>query len=488
MENKTRLSNSLEDNYNTLVNTFKNCNDIIFRDLLIGNNNEGAILVYIESIVDIKVINESIISPIMTFNNESNTIATNNIIDYIKKQIIRIGSIKETDIINDLVYELLLGNSVLIINNSCNCLIISSAENKGRSIEDSTSEGVLRGPKVGFTEILQTNIALIRQRLKSPNLKIEKYIIGNLTKTEVLILYMENIVNSSVLVELKKRLEAINTETILASSYIEECIEDTPNSIFPNIKHTERPDKVVADILEGRIAIMVSGTPSILVVPTLGMQFLQSSEDYYERNIYTDFIRIIRFIFFCIALLLPGLYVAVTTFHQELIPTLLLIRIGNARVGIPFPTWLEVLILSISFEGLREAGLRLPKGVGQSVSIVGALVIGDAAVKAGIVSPLTVIIVALTGIASFSIPSYNLGLGIRVLQFVILICGSILGLFGITVITVILLVHVLSLSSFGIPYMAPIAPFKIKNMKDTFFRRSWKYANKNRKNTDTSTK
>jgi len=484
MENKTKLSNLLEDNYNTLVNTFKNCNDIIFRDLLIGNTNEAAILVYIESIVDIKVINESIIAPIMTFINESNTIANNNnIVDYIKKQIIRIGSVKETDNINDLVYELLLGNSVLIINNSCNCLIISSAENKGRSVEESTSESVIRGPKASFTETLQTNIALVRQRLKSADLKIEKYIIGNVTKTEVLIIYVENIVNSLVLTELKKRLEAINIDSILESSYIEEFIEDTPSSIFPQIKHTERPDKVVADILEGRIAIMVAGTPVTLIVPTLGMQFLQSSEDYYERHIYTDFIRLIRLIFFFTALLLPGLYVAITSFHQELIPTLLLVRIGSARVGIPFPTWLEVIILTISFEALREAGLRLPKGVGQSVSIVGALVIGDAAVKAGIVSPLTVIIVALTGIASFSIPSYNLGLGIRVLQFVVIICGSILGLFGITVVTIILLLHVLSLTSFGIPYMAPIAPFKIKNMKDAFFRKSWKKINEKHKST-----
>jgi spore germination protein KA len=483
MLNQKKLSNSLNDNYNNLIDIFKNCTDIIYRDLLIGKNNETAILVYIESITDTKIINQNIISPIMTFSNESTNIITDdNILEYIKKQIIRIGSVKESDDFNDVVYKLLLGNSVLIINNSDNCLIISSVESKDRAIEDSISEGVLRGPKVGFTEILQTNIGLIRQKIKSSDLKIEKYILGNITKTEVLIIYIENIVNSSVLVELKKRLEAINIDSILESSYIEELIEDTPNSFFPQIKHTERPDKVVADIIEGRIAIMVDGTPVTLIVPTLGMQFLQSSEDYYERHIYTNFIRLIRLIFFFIALLLPGLYVAATTFHQELIPTLLLIRIGSSRVGIPFPTWLEVIILDIAFEGLREAGLRLPKGVGQSVTIVGALVIGDAAVKAGIVSPLTVIIVALTGIASFSIPSYDFGLGTRLLHFLLIICGGILGLYGITILMIILLVHVLSLNSFGIPYMAPIAPFKLKDMKDAFFKKSWKSINEKHKN------
>lgn len=470
-----QISTSLKDNNNNLHDIFKNCIDVVYRELTINSIKQDVLIVYIESIADSKVVNENIISPIMDREKVSNiSIESENIITYIKKEIIRIGSIKEIYNFNDLSNSLLSGNSILIIDGCCTCISISTTEDNGRAVEDPSNEAVLRGPKEGFTETLQTNLALIRHRIKSPNLKIEKYILGKVTQTDVAIVYVENIVNDKVLIELRRRLEAIDIDGVLESSYIEEFIEDDYNTVFPLIRHTERPDKASADILEGKVVIIVDNTPVVLIVPSLGIQFLQSSDDYYERHQYTDFVRMIRLLFFFIGLLLPGLYISATTFHQELIPTTLLIRIGVSREGIPFPTWVEVLILDISFEGLREAGLRLPKSVGQSVSIVGALVIGDAAVKAGIVSPLTVIIVALTGIASFSIPAYNIGLGVRLLRFVITFAATILGLFGVTVVMIILLVHVLSLYSFGIPYMSPIAPFKLKDMKDTFIRVSWK--------------
>jgi spore germination protein KA len=469
------LSCHLTENYDYLKNTFKNCSDIVFRELSVGKTQRRAILVYIKSITEITTIIENVITPII--NSEDDLIdasSENGIPRYIKRKILGILDYSEKTKLEDIIYELVVGNSAFILEGSQSCLIFSTQGGKSRNVEDSSSESVLRGPRDGFTEVIETNMGLIRHRIKTPQLKFEKSIIGKITKTQVIITYIDNVVNKDVLIELKKRLSTIDIDSILESSYIEELIEDHPNSLFPQIEHTERPDKVAADILEGRIGILVDGTPFALLVPSLAVQLIQSSDDYYERSIYTYMVRGIRTFFLVVGLLAPGIYVAVTTFNQELIPTPLLISIGAARQGIPFPTVLEVIILEISLETLREAGMRLPSSVGQSVSFIGALVIGDAAVRARIVSPATVIVVAITGVASFSTPSYSVGLGIRMLRFIIIGAAGFMGLYGIAIVMILIIVHILSLNSFGIPYFSPIAPLKWKDMKDVFKRASWR--------------
>ncbi|HEY8875848.1 MAG TPA: spore germination protein, partial [Desulfosporosinus sp.] len=260
---------------------------------------------------------------------------------------------------------------------------------------------------------------------------------------------------------------------VLESAYIEEMIEDEPFSVFPQIDHSEKPDKIAAAIVQGQVAIFTDGTPFVLIVPTMMTQFLQSSEDYYERSIYATSIRLVRFVFLTLALLLPALYIAITTFHRGLLPTPLLISITAAREGAPFPTVIEVLTMEVTFEALREAGLRLPKPVGQAVSIVGGLVIGEAAVQASMVSPVTVIIVALTGIASFGIPSYSFALAIRILRFGMITLASTLGLYGVLLGVLVMSAHLVSLRSFGVPYLAPFAPFNLKDMKDSLIRLPW---------------
>ena len=286
----------------------------------------------------------------------------------------------------------------------------------------------------------------------------------------MVITYIEGIAPDSVLDEVRQRVKRIQIDGVLESAFIEEFIEDQPFSPFPQIQNTERPDAVCASLLEGKVAILVDNTPFVLIVPMTFWTGLQAAEDYYERSIYTTFVRWIRLILINISLFLPSLYVAITTFHPKLIPTNLLISIAAAREGIPFPAVIEALMMEFLFEGLREAGVRLPKPVGSAVSIVGALVIGQAAVQAGIISAPLVIVVATTGIASFAFPRYNLGTAYRMLRFPMLLLAGMLGLYGVAISTLAILIHLTNIRSFGIPYLSPVAPQTPRDLKDVFLR------------------
>ncbi|MDV3429294.1 MAG: spore germination protein, partial [Bacillota bacterium] len=305
-------------------------------------------------------------------------------------------------------------------------------------------------------------------RIKSPDLIFKTLKIGSRTKTSVCIVYIKGIVNPKLIDEIYKRLNRINTDAILESGYIEQFIEDAPYSIFPTVGNTEKPDTSAAKILEGRACILVDGTPFALTVPLLFIEGFQSAEDYYSRPYFASLLRILRFTCFFISTLAPATYVMLTTFHQELIPTTLLFTMAAGREGVPFPAVLEAGLMVITFEILREAGVRLPRPVGQAVSIVGALVIGEAAVTAGLVGGLLVIVVALTAVSSFVLPAFTDVEGILRMFFLIL-AGS-LGIFGVGLGILFILAHVVSLRSFGTPYFAPLAPLTVKDLKDTFIR------------------
>ena len=283
-------------------------------------------------------------------------------------------------------------------------------------------------------------------------------------------MYIKDIANNKVVEEVRKRLDRINIDSILESAYIEELIQDETYTPFPTIYHTERPDIVSANLLEGRVAILVDGTPFVLLVPALFIQFLHAPDDYYNRADITTLIRILRFIGFSIALLGPSIYIAITTFHQEMLPTPLLIGLAAQREGVPFPAFIEALMMEITFEILRESGLRLPKAIGQAVSVVGTLVIGTAAVDAGIVSAAMVIVVSITAISSFIVSSYNMSISIRMLRFPFMALAASFGLFGIIVGLIALTLHLCSIRSFGVPYMSPFAPYIQEGQKDAIFR------------------
>lgn len=372
--------------------------------------------------------------------------------------------------LHQVVWSILSGQAVIMVDGYQEALAIVIGMPPQRAVTEPTTQTIIRGPKDGFVEDIGMNMALIRKRIKNPRLKFEKQQIGRDTKTTVVVSYIQSIANDGLLKEVRERLSRIDVGAILDSGNVEEFIADKAVTPFPLVFNTERPDSICGHLMEGKIAILVEGSPFVLVVPTLLVDFFVATEDYYQPFLMASFIRMIRYISFMIAMLLPGLYVAISTFHHELMPTQLLISIQAQREGVPFPAVIEILIMELSFEVLREAGVRMPRAVGQTVSIVGALVIGQAAVEAGLVSNVLVIVVAFTAIASFVSPIYNFSVATRLLRFLVILSASILGLYGILLFLIAMVIHLVSLRSFGIPYLAPVAPFFPRDQDDVFVR------------------
>ncbi|WP_029192070.1 spore germination protein [Paenibacillus elgii] len=429
-------------------------------------------ILYIDGLVDAHVINNDILKSFMSDSEKEvdQVRAVPDTIALIKNRILAAGSLKDVHSINNLMSDLFAGNSVLLANGWNQGISISAAEWKQRGVEEPSSQTVIRGPKEGFTENISTNITLLRRKIKNPNLWIVTRIIGRVTQTDVAILYINGIANDKVVKEILQRLDSINTDSILESGYLEEFIQDKTFTPFPTMINTERPDSVAGALLEGHIAILVDGTPFVLLAPVTFFHFLQASEDYYQRFDIASFLRILRYFAFIVSMLLPSLYIAITTFHQEMLPTTLLISLVAQKEGVPFPAFVEALLMETTFEVLREAGVRMPRAIGPAISIVGALVLGQAAVQAGLVSAAMVIVVSFTAISNFVIPAFNMAVAARLIRFALMLLAATLGLFGIMSGLIAILVHMAGLRSFGIPYLSPVAPFIANNLKDVFIR------------------
>ena len=465
----SELSADLLTNEQTLKDLFINCSDFITRPIYI-NGEPKIILFYIEGLTDTKTVDFIVLKPMLFEGLPDGLNKIGNIGEIVKQQLFAHTPVKTISELKTLVDSLLKGELCVLVEGEANALVADMKAPEKRSIEEPSTEVVIRGPKDGFTETLRTNTTLLRKRIRSTRLKMEALTIGELSQTDVVIAYIEGTASETLLQEVRKRLKQIKIDGILESGYIEELIEDAPLTPFPQIQNTERPDIVTSNLLEGKVAILVDNTPFVLIVPMTFWSGLQAVEDYYERFIYTSFIRFVRYILFNIAIYLPSLYVALTTYHPKLLPTPLLISVAAARESTPFPAIIEALIMEFVFEGLREAGIRLPKAIGSAVSIVGALVIGQAAVQAGIVSAPMVIVVATTGIASFSVPRYNLGTAIRLIRFPMLILAGIFGLYGVAIGFIALTIHLVNLHSFGVPYFTPVAPQIPTDLKDVVMR------------------
>lgn len=461
---KSKLSNNLQKNIHVLQDIYKDCSDIVFRKIRIGKSHEACII-FVKGLVNVEEMDDNVLSPLMKTLEWS----PETLID----EILPISNVKQLHTYDDCVSQLSAGNQVILIENSKRGIAVFLKKTNERSIEEPMAEQVVRGPREGFIENLTVNISLLRKRVKTPRLKTLEMEIGSLTKTKVVITYIKDIAKTSLIKEVCDRLGRIKIDGVLDSHVIEELIEDNPYSPFPQMLVTERPDVVTAQLLEGRAAIFVDGSPFVLVVPTTFFSLYQSAEDYYLGYIIATMTRWLRYIFLFLSLLLPSLYVVITTYHQEMVPTALLLKIMASREEVPFPIFIEVLIMEITFEALREAGLRLPKQVGSAVSIVGALVIGESAVAAGIVSAPVVIVVALTGIASFTIPKHNVASTIRLLRFPLILIGSIFGMLGVMLGTTLIIIHLCSLRSFGEPYLSPLIPITRNELEDTMVRAPW---------------
>ena len=464
---------SLSDNLNIIKQKTGNSSDVVIREIKIGENYDmRTAIVYIEGIVDNQSIQEYILQSIMKDNNK-NEINRYNVIDLFSKDIMTIGNISPITNFDDLFGALMAGDTLILVDGVEQALSASTAGGEKRSIAESTTEMVVRGPKGAFTESLGTNTAMVRRIIKTPDLWMESIKVGRVTKTDVTFMYIHGIANNKVVNEVRERLERIDIDSILESGYIEQLIEDQTATPFPTVYNTERPDVVAGNLLEGRIAIFVDGTPFVLIAPAVFIQFFQSAEDYYARFDIATSIRLLRILMFMLSLIAPATYVAVTTFHQEMVPTTLIVAIAAQREAVPFPAFVEALLMELTFEILREAGIRLPKAIGSAVSIVGALVIGQAAVQASIVSPAMVIIVSITAIASFATPSFNMAISARLIRFLFMIGAATFGFYGIILCLLMMVVHLCSLRSFGIPYMSPFAPFTLVDNGDTILRLPW---------------
>lgn len=468
------LSNSLQLNIKKISELTGNSSDISIRTFQ-GANSLPMAIVYINGLTDTTIINDNIMNPIMT-DAEVNIAGQRTVSDsltVIKDQILTVSSTNTVSNIDDFMSALYSGDTIILAEGWNQGITASSAKWMQRGVEEPSSQSVIRGPKDGFTENISTNIALLRRRIKSPNLwKIDRKI-GRVTQTDVSVMYLKGTANDLVVNEVLQRLDRIDIDSILESGYLEEFIQDQTFTPFPTLINTERPDTVAASILEGQVAVLMDGTPFALVLPITFLKFFIASEDYYQRFDISSFLRLLRFFAFTISMILPSLYIAITTFHQEMIPTTLLISLAAQREGIPFPAFFEALLMEITFEVLREAGVRMPRAIGSAISIVGALVLGQAAVEAGLVSAAMVIVVAFTAISSFVVPAFNISIAARLIRFILMILAAALGLFGIMSGLFFLLIHMLSLRSFGVPYMTPIAPFVPSNLKDTVVRVPW---------------
>ncbi len=477
LEEKSRekviISPFLQDNLNFLKDVFKGCSDIIFREFKVGSTRLPAAAVFVDGLVNKTAIENFIIR---SLNLHARSIPPEltrpeDIFTWAKDGALNNAELKEIENMDDVMSGFLSGDTAILFEGCTRGLLIGTKGWATRGISEPDTESTIRGSREGFTETIRINTSMIRRRLRSNKLKIEARKIGKQTQTDVSVLYMDGIVNPEIVKEVHKRLDKIKeVDSILESGCIEQYIEDHPWSPFPQMQYTERPDKVVAYLLEGRVVIMIDGTPQCLIVPALFVQFLQSPEDYYERIFVGTAVRWIRYLGVFTALTLPALYIAITTYHPEMIPTPLAITIAGTREGVPFPALVEALIMEISLELLREASIRLPGAVGGTLGIVGALIVGQAAVQARLVAPVMVVVVALTAIGSFVVPSFAAAIPFRLVRFPLMIMAALLGIYGVMLGWIAVLVHMVSLKSFGFPYMAPLAPLRVSELKDVLVR------------------
>lgn len=460
------ITNLLDENMKTLRDVLGNPTDLVVRELRFDSTEKRAAIVYLSGITNEDLINDNILKTVQLHLKESDDF----ILDSIYHKVIAVTDIKKVTDFDDVCLAVLNGNSVFFLDGDSQVLVMGTSGGENRSIEEPDSETLIRGPRDGFVENIHTNLALIRRDIRDSSLRFHQHTIGRRSKQKLIISYVEEITNPTLVDEVKRRIESMDVDFVTDSSFVEQWIEDSNLSPFPQIMHTERPDVVTACLMQGKVAILVDGSPFALIAPMTLSDGLTSPEDYTQRWISANIFRLLRYFAAFIALFLPGLYVALATFHPGMIPSTLAYSIAASREGLPFPAVIEAILMAITFELLHEAGIRLPNVIGQTIGIVGGLVIGEAAVSAGIVSPIMVIVTALTAIASFSIPTYSLSMAFRTVRFTVLLAAGFLGLYGVVLIFIIIVIHLVNLKSFGVPYTTPFGPLDVKELKNVVIR------------------
>ena len=464
------MKNSINQNIDIIKKTYSNSIDIVFRDICF--NNEKITLVYNQSLCSSDYINNFILKNISNLIKEKQTIDIDNILELLYNSS-PANSIKKIKSFQEIYSNISSSHTIILFDKTNEALAIETKEKLSRTVSPPIIEQTISGPKDSFNENYLTNIGLVRKRIKSTNLVLEEKEIGKETKTRVGIFYMKNIIEKELLVEVKKKLAQISIDGIIDSTYIKEYIE-SKNSVFSLLAVTERPDVTCMNLLNGKICLVVENSPFVIIIPTFFLELFNAPEDYYQKSKNVIFTRMIRYISFFIGVLLPAIYIAITTFNHETIPDTLLINFALQREGVPFPAIIEALGLNLIFEILRESDIRMPSLSGSSISILGAIVLGDAAVSAGIVSPIMVMVIAVSAICSLMFSGPAMVNGIRWWRLVFMICATIFGIPGIILCGFVFIIILNDMKSFGKPYLYPIAPFNGNLFAKAFFKRNIK--------------
>ncbi|MGZ7444385.1 spore germination protein [Paenibacillus sp. TH7-28] len=470
------LSDSLVLNEAAIRQNFMHCADLVTRKFYIVHSLP-CLAVYLKVLVDHTLWDEGLLMPLMKLDPKEAE-PPEQLIERLKHHLPSIVAMNTISNLKEAVGSIVNGEVVLFFESSRQALSIKIRDKLQRQLEEPSTESVIRGPRLGFIERIDVNMALLRHTVRTPQLKMENIVLGTTTQTEVAIVYIDGLAAQNIVEEVRRRLAKIEMNSVMTSGYIEELISDHPLSPFPLIQSTQRPDAVSASLIEGKVALLVNGSPFALILPVTFWFAFQTVEDYYINFLFGSMLRMLRYLFAFLALTLPSIFVAVTTYHSEMIPSSLTMTLAASREVVPFPALMESLMMEVTFEALREGGVRLPRPVGQTISIVGALVIGQAAVQAGIISAPIVIVVSLTGIASFLIPNPTLNQAVSLLRFPLLICAGTFGLYGFGAGLIAILIHLTNLRSFGVPYLSPVAPVHWAGLLDVFFRAPWQVLNK----------
>lgn len=465
VQRQARFETRLTDNIALLRAKMGDSGDFIVREIALPDCRRAAIF-YLDGMVDAKALRDNVIAAMLQPPR-----AAPMTLEDLRSGMIEVGGVSTVQAVEPALNDIMSGAALILLDEASAGLIVSIPGWEERAVAESKTQPVIRGPQEAFVETIRTNTAMVRRRLKDTRLRLVCVQAGLKTKTDIAVMYMQGIAEDAVVNQVIGNLHGIRQDKVLESEYLEELlIGNKRKTVFPLIYNTDRPDTIAAGVMEGRVAVFVDGTPFVLLLPSLFIDFIQSAEDNYQPSLYSNLIRLLRYVALVICMLAPSVYIALTTFHQDMIPTVLLLSLAAQREGVPFPAFVEALMMEVTFEILREAGLRMPRTIGPAVSIVGTIVIGQAAVEASVVSAVMVIVVAITAISSFVIPSYSMAIAVRMLRFGFMALAALFGSFGLTVGVILLVIHLAKLDSFGVSYLRPFAPFQSKRQGDAILR------------------
>lgn len=463
-----KIYSSYIDNKNKLETEFKDCSDFLLRECLV--NGTKCIVCVLDGMIDSLQLSHLIMDPMLRFSGDYDT--QSDLFDTIKLSVINSLEMSEIDTFDDIYYYLASGFAIVIIDGVAKCLALGIQGFGKRGTGEPPNEADIKGAKECFTETINDNKALLRRRIKSPDLKLKQLKIGENAPTSVVIAYVKGVADDRLVSDVEYRLNSAQIKNLQDYGELVPFLDTNIKSYFSATGNTERPDTLCSKLLEGRVAVLVDGSPFAIYVPCLFSDSFSTVDDYDNQPFYATLNRLLKYFSFIISVVLPGFYVAVGTFHQELIPTSLMYTIALAEATTPFSLMQEAIMVLVLYEIMREAGLRLPKAIGHAVSIIGALVIGDAVVNAGLVGAPMLVVVAVTAIASYVI--YPLYESISVLRIVFIILGGFTGIYGVVLGISVLCVNIAALNPYGVPYSSPISPLNLNSMGDIFYRESWK--------------